>query len=168
MSKAGPAQRQHWMARRSAPAHDLRMYQRLLDFAPMWPAHSQLTRGAGVPQRGAALDLEQWRHHLRLLLGDGERPQVSVALTHPERGDEEARCWRPLHGLSYDRHADEIELRVGIGRRSTLRYLIAGPRAAVIEHKPGERILRVLDVSGAQTVIHVRERSRGGGQPQEI
>jgi hypothetical protein len=111
------------------------------------------------PTRGLALGPEQWHAVLAFLLDQSGLLVVRVAASHADgHGGLEAARWRSLQMARYDVELDELELTVASGQGATLRYLVSNPRLATTEEWPSERVLRVYDACGMETVIRVRER----------
>ena len=112
----------------------------------------------------AVLERESWSEYFDSLAQPRRRLLAAVALPGPD-GD---ACWedgdRPLHGISYNRPCDEIEIavRLGPGLGAALRYFVDAPRAIVLEEAaPAVTLLRVTDARGAQTLIRLRESTTG-------
>jgi hypothetical protein len=119
-------------------------------------------RAQGAPvrdgRRRLRLQSEDWTI-LDFLFENRQSLLVRVALAPADSdGGEDAR-WRPLQTARYDDELDEIELTVIVDRGAVLRYLLASPRCVVVEERSDERVLRVHDASGLETVIRVRERA---------
>ena len=116
-------------------------------------------REAGQPQTAPHSAPDHWHSVLGSLVDDRAPLLVRIALAHADGDGPGAVRWRPLHAARYDSELDEIELSVAVERGATLRYLVSRPRRVVVEEHPGQRVLRVYDASGLETVIRVCELS---------
>jgi hypothetical protein len=133
------------------------------------PRHSA---AGSEPQRRLRLKSERWHSILGFLVAQDGSLLARVALSHADGDDTESVRWRPLRTLHYDAELDELELTVAVERGATLRYLVSSPRCVLFEAQLGQRVLRVNDACGLETVIRVREGSRvdcagGGGKATE-
>jgi hypothetical protein len=102
--------------------------------------------------RAVGLGQEHWRAYLDSLV-DGVSPRLA-AVALAQAGHHE-RLRRPLQALRYRAQADELEVVVGAGGHSALRYFISTPRSIVVEELEGAKVLRVADATGMQTAIHL-------------
>ena len=137
------------------------MYQYLFAKTPSGDAPR---RGAGDRQRVGRVGRkpDEWHAILAFLVEKGGSLQMRVALSHADDDELEAVRWRPLRTAHYDAERDELELAVAIERGSTLRYVVSSPRCVLVEARLGQRVLRVQDASGLETVIRVRESPAPG------
>jgi hypothetical protein len=114
------------------------------------------SRAAAVMSGG--LEAARWSEYLESLSLSGDHHGATVVLPAANgSGDEPAR---PLHAIRYDADRDEIELAVGIGigPRAALRYFLSAPRSIHIDELDGAKVLRVQDVNGQVTVVHISRR----------
>lgn len=96
--------------------------------------------------------VDGWRRYLESLSLARCDLLVTVGPGGDPAGDQPDRA-RPLHGIRYDAHTDEIEVAVGFGASPTLRYFLASPRSIAVDDLEGTKILRVVDADGVETVI---------------
>jgi hypothetical protein len=158
------------MVRASTRPHDRDVYQHFLFQAK--PSREGPRAGSREREaaRRRALKPQQWHAILDFLLDHGGSLLTRVAMSHAEGDGDGPLLWRPLQEARYDARLDELELIVTVARGATLRYLVSSPRCVRVEVQLGERVLRVQDASGAETVIRVRtsgdSRSDEGAAPQ--
>jgi hypothetical protein len=150
------------MARASTRPHDRDVYQYLFVAGP--PGDGPRARsGEREATKRLALKPQQWHAILDFLLDHGGSLLTRVAMSHADGAGDGPVRWRPLQEARYDARLDELELIVTVERGATLRYLVSSPRCVRVEAQLGERVLRVRDASGAETVIRVRTSSDSRG-----
>jgi hypothetical protein len=148
------------MARAHARAHAMGVYQQLLQAKPALDAPHPDAAPYTATQ-GQRLNPDALHCVLGSLAADPSSLLVRVATARADGDGVGPSRWRPLEMARYDEELDEIELAVVVERGALLRYLLSSPRRVLIEEQPGERVLRVHDASGFETVIRVRERANG-------
>jgi hypothetical protein len=141
------------------------VYQYLFGGSP--PPDAPAGAGDQGAARTARLDADQWHVLLGFLVERAGSLLVRVALSDADGDGLEHVRWRPLRTARYDAELDELELTVAGERGATVRFLVSSPRCALVEARLGQRVLRVQDASGLETVIRVREsdRSDAGASP---
>ena len=149
------------MARADVRTQSVGVYQFMFQADP--PGEVPRSAADTGQARRLRLKSEQWHSILAFLVEQDGSLLARVALSHADGDEIESVRWRPLRTLHYDAELDELELTVAAERGATLRYLVSSPRCVLFEAQLGQRVLRVNDASGVETVIRVRERSRVDG-----
>jgi len=113
------------------------------------------------------LDAQDWRGYFEAMAVDHEGLKACVTLVseRPQDG-EDAVAWT-LYAISYDQHADEIEIHVGhpAPRGPILRYFVSAPRAIHVQERAGGKVIAVHDMSGVRTLIQVAHPRESGALP---
>jgi hypothetical protein len=110
---------------------------------------------ASSAPRAVGLGKEGWRAYLDSLVDGASARLAAVTLAQAGPLGDCERLRRPLQAIRYQAQADELEVVVGAGGHSALRYFISTPRSILIEELAGAKVLRVADATGQQTAIHL-------------
>jgi hypothetical protein len=112
---------------------------------------------AKIDPRAACLDPSEWGSYFQAI-GCGEALLASVVLGTPAAARHGAVA-RPLLGIAYDKAAQALTVRVGENsERPFLRYFVSGPRSIEVHEDDHGKVIVVVDVSGACTLIHIVSR----------
>jgi hypothetical protein len=112
------------------------------------------------------LDDDRWCEYFDSLFLEGDHLLAAVALPGEDHDGDAYEPRRPLHAIRYDPRSDEIEVAVGIGvgPRAALRYFVSAPRSIVVDELDDAKVLRIVDVSGMQTLIRLSHLLREDGE----
>ena len=99
-----------------------------------------------------------------------EVARVSLSPERAERGGPAGRHDRLLAGIRYDKGRDEIEvcIRSHLGRDHSIRFFLSSPRSVTAEEVEGEKLIRVSDANGVDTLIRLVELPGGDGHGSRL